>query len=51
MYHVDNIKFRDFSSPGLSGMTGSVIKSSLEKNSAIGKIQLYDCKTISLLCS
>jgi hypothetical protein len=32
LFHTANFKFRDFSLPGHSGLTGSVLKTSLEKN-------------------
>ncbi len=32
MCHTENFKFRDFSQPGHSGLTGSIPKTSLEKN-------------------
>jgi hypothetical protein len=32
LFHTENFKFRDFSLPGNSGLMGSVMKTSLEKN-------------------
>ena len=41
MFHVEHLKFRDFSQPGaITGLTGSIPKTSIEKH-PLNKIPAY----------
>ena len=48
MFHVEHLKFRDFSQPGaMTGLTGSIPKTSIEKH-PLNKIPAYISKTFTL---
>ena len=43
MYHTANLHFRDFSAPGKNGLSGSMLKTSVEK-SLLNKVPVHDRK-------